>query len=147
VLTELSPAHHPHQTGLYWGLTRVNGRDFFRQRGGDHWRRVELRAVTAAADEVAWLTVYDLLGADGSALLARRNAGHCANPPAGICSKLSWTAEALVDVTVGEYNYGGLFLRMPWREGRTAQVIDSNRQRDERADQQRAILGRCGPAD
>ena len=25
VLTEYRPAHHPHQTGLYWGFTRVNG--------------------------------------------------------------------------------------------------------------------------
>src|SRR5689334_16883384 len=26
VLTEVSPAHHKHQTGLYWGFTNVNGR-------------------------------------------------------------------------------------------------------------------------
>jgi len=26
VLTEDKPAHHPHQTGLYWGFTRLNGR-------------------------------------------------------------------------------------------------------------------------
>ena len=25
VLTEYSPSHHPHQTGLYWGFTRING--------------------------------------------------------------------------------------------------------------------------
>ena len=25
VLTEYSPLHHQHQTGLYWGFTRVNG--------------------------------------------------------------------------------------------------------------------------
>ena len=24
-LTEYSPGHHKHQTGLYWGFTRVNG--------------------------------------------------------------------------------------------------------------------------
>lgn len=24
-LTQYSPGHHPHQTGLYWGFTRVNG--------------------------------------------------------------------------------------------------------------------------
>ncbi|MEQ8881036.1 MAG: DUF6807 family protein, partial [Cyclobacteriaceae bacterium] len=26
VLTEYSPSHHKHQTGLYWGFTRVNDR-------------------------------------------------------------------------------------------------------------------------
>ena len=30
VLTEFSPGHHKHQTGIYWGLTRANG-DRFRQ--------------------------------------------------------------------------------------------------------------------
>jgi hypothetical protein len=29
VLTEYSPGHHKHQTGIYWGYTRVNGRDYF----------------------------------------------------------------------------------------------------------------------
>src|SRR5262245_61384122 len=40
VLTELSPAHHRHQTGIYWGLTRVNGRDYFTNPGAGFWRRV-----------------------------------------------------------------------------------------------------------
>ena len=38
-LTENSPAHHPHQSGLYWGFTRLNGRDYFHNRTGDYWRR------------------------------------------------------------------------------------------------------------
>ena len=25
ILTEYSPGHHKHQTGLYWGFTRING--------------------------------------------------------------------------------------------------------------------------
>ena len=29
VITEYSPGHHKHQTGIYWGYTRVNGRDYF----------------------------------------------------------------------------------------------------------------------
>jgi hypothetical protein len=36
VLTEDRPAHHPHQTGLYWGFARLNGRDYFHNPGGDH---------------------------------------------------------------------------------------------------------------
>ena len=31
VLTEYSPGHHKHQTGIYWGFTRLNGRDYFPQ--------------------------------------------------------------------------------------------------------------------
>ena len=30
---------------------------------------------------------------------------------------LTWRGEAQRDVTIGKYDYGGLFLRMPWREG------------------------------
>ena len=44
VLTEYSPGHHKHQTGLYWGFTRVNGRDYFHHPGGDYWRRVSAKA-------------------------------------------------------------------------------------------------------
>ena len=40
VVTEFSPEHHKHQTGLYWGFTRVNGRDYFHNPQGDYWRRV-----------------------------------------------------------------------------------------------------------
>ena len=40
VLTELSPAHHKHQTGLYWGLKQVNGRDYFHNPGAGFWRKV-----------------------------------------------------------------------------------------------------------
>ena len=29
ILTEYSPGHHLHQTGIYWGFTRINGRDYF----------------------------------------------------------------------------------------------------------------------
>lgn len=38
-LTEFSPGHHKHQTGLYWGFTRVNGRDYFHNNKGDSWLR------------------------------------------------------------------------------------------------------------
>ncbi len=32
-LTESSPEHQKHQTGLYWGLKQVNGRDYFHNPG------------------------------------------------------------------------------------------------------------------
>ena len=73
VLTELSPGHHKHQTGLYWGFTRVNGRDYFHHPGANYWRRVSVNVLTAearsAGDPVQWQTVYDLLGDNGEAIL------------------------------------------------------------------------------
>ena len=52
---------------------------------------------------------------------------------------LEWRGEAKTDVTVGKYDYGGLFLRMPWREGMRAEVVNAARQRNERAEGQRAM--------
>ena len=52
---------------------------------------------------------------------------------------LEWRGEAKTDVTIGKYDYGGLFLRMPWREGIAGEVVNAARQRNERAEGQRAM--------
>ena len=52
-LTEYSPGHHRHQTGLYWGFTRVNGRDFFPHPGGDYWKRRGVKVLEARASRCA----------------------------------------------------------------------------------------------
>jgi len=58
--------------------------------------------------------------------------------------ELEWTGEALTDLTIGEYADGGLF-RMPWRAGMEAAVASNARQRDARANGQRAAPGRRRP--
>ena len=65
VLTEYSPGHHKHQTGLYWGFTRVNGRDYFHNPTGDYWRKVSAEIVQDTGTSVQWRTVYDLLDETG----------------------------------------------------------------------------------
>ena len=42
-----------------------------------------------------------------------------------------WNGEAKTDVTIGKYDYGGLFLRMPWRKGINGEVVNAARQRNE----------------
>ena len=73
VLTEYQPAHHLHQTGLYWGFTQVNGRDYFHHPEGTHWRRVSaliLKPNSTPTDlNVRWQTVYDLLDEAGEPIL------------------------------------------------------------------------------
>ena len=69
VLTEYSPEHHVHQTGLYWGFTRVNGRDYFHNPQGDYWRRASAGVIEGKDDEVRWQTVYELLDASGNPVL------------------------------------------------------------------------------
>lgn len=47
VLTEFSPRHHKHQTGLYWGFTKLNGRDYFHNPSNGYWRRLSSQPVIA----------------------------------------------------------------------------------------------------
>ena len=139
VLTELSPEHHRHQTGLYWGFTRVNGRDYFHNRGPDYWRRVSATVLQASGDEVRWQTVYDLLDEAGNAVLRETQRWSLREHDGRFELDLTWRGEARADVTIGKYDYGGLFLRMPWREGIRGEVVNAARQRNERAEGQPAM--------
>ena len=138
VLTEVSPGHHPHQTGLYWGFTRVNGRDYFHNPGAEYWRRVSATVTQASGDEVRWQTVYDLLDASGNAVMTETQRWSMREQNGRFVLDLEWRGQAKTDVTIGKYDYGGLFLRMPWREGIKAEVVNAARQRNERAEGQRA---------
>jgi putative membrane-bound dehydrogenase-like protein len=141
VLTEDSPAHHPHQSGLYWGFTRLNGRDYFHNRKGDYWRRVSATVLESGDgdDAVRWQTVYDLLDASGAAVLTETLRWTMKETNRTFVLDLEWKGEARTDVTIGRYDYGGLFLRMPWRQGIAGEVVNAARQRNERAEGQRAM--------
>ena len=39
---------------------------------------------------------------------------------------LEWKGHADEEITVSKYNYGGLFLRMPWKRNILAETINSN---------------------
>ncbi|MCH2114731.1 MAG: PmoA family protein [Pirellulales bacterium] len=142
VLTEASPDHHPHQTGLYWGFTRVNGRDYFHHPQGDHWRRVSATVLKAVAqgehDSVQWETVYDLLDEDGTAILRESQVWTMREDHGTYVLDLKWTGHAKTHITIGKANYGGLFLRMPWHDGVEGAVRNSNRLMGPQAEGQRA---------
>jgi putative membrane-bound dehydrogenase-like protein len=139
VLTQFSPDHHPHQTGLYWGLTRLNGRDYFHNPGAGYWRRVSSEALIPSGEEVKWRTVYQLLGEDGKPVMIETQLWSMRDFGDRYLLDLEWTGQAVTDLTIGEYAYGGLFLRMPWEKTLAASVINSNRERDQRADGKRAV--------
>ena len=144
VLTEFSPSHHQHQTGLYWGLTRVNGRDYFHNPTNGYWRRVSSNALITQGAEVKWSTVYHLLDATGQAIMAETQTWTLRDSGDRYLLDLEWQGEGLIDLTVAKYDYGGLFVRMPWRAGMEGGVVNSNRQRNDRATGQRAIWADVG---
>lgn len=164
-LTEYSPGHHKHQTGLYWGFTRVNGsgapidtvkkyfyqkdglpemqekigRDFFHHPDGDHWRRVSFSVLKAEGAEVSWQTVYNMLDKDGKAIMQETQLWSAKEKDGKLLLGLEWQGKAITDITIGEFDYGGLFLRMPWKEGIKGEVVNAARQKNEKAEGQRAM--------
>jgi putative membrane-bound dehydrogenase-like protein len=143
VLTEYQPAHHPHQTGLYWGFTNVNGRDYFHKPGDTHWKRIGaivLKPESTPTDQnVKWQTVYDLLDEDGGSVLRETQVWSMREQDGRYILDLEWKGQAFKDVTIGEYDYGGMFLRMPWEVGTDARVFTSARDADQKAEGKRAV--------
>ena len=163
--TEYSPGHHPHQTGLYWGFTRVNGepmdketlrqwfyrrdkpediaravgRDYFHNPGADYWRRQSASLVTESGPEVKWQTVYDMLNADGKAFMTETQNWTMRVDGDRYLLDLEWSGEAHTDVSINEMSYGGMFLRMPWHKDIAGEAVNAARQQGAQAEGQRAM--------
>lgn len=138
ILTEFSPAHHKHQTGLYWGLKKVNGRDYFMNWREDYWRRISARVILERGAKVKWQTAYDLLDENGIAFLTETQTWSVQQVDGKYFLDLEWRGEAKRDITMEKFYVGGLFLRMPWHQGIDGEVINSEGQRNNDAEGQRA---------
>jgi len=138
ILTEFSPEHHKHQTGLYWGLKKVNGRDYFMNWKEDYWRRVSARAVEMNGPQVKWLVVYDLIDETGNVILTETQIWSLHEKGGKLLLDLEWRGEAKTDVKMEKFYVGGLFLRMPWHKGIDGGVINSEGKKNNEAEGQRA---------
>lgn len=112
ILTEFSPGHHKHQTGLYVGHTRINGKDYFHNPGNGYFVRNRLDEPKADGKRATWSFAYELNGKALPALVETQT-WTLEDRGAAFVLDLEWTAEAIEDATVGKYDYGGVFLRMP----------------------------------
>jgi hypothetical protein len=137
IVTENAPDHHPWQHGLYIGLNDVNGVGFWSEglhpvRGpaGDGGFDSRLVAEpTVDADGVArWSVATDYLDLDGVAMLADRQDWSAVSTTQRLELDLTWSLHAQRDLTFGEYEYGGLFLRMPYRAETGGKAVDSEGQ-------------------
>lgn len=164
-LTEFSPDHHKHQTGLYWGFTRVNGtgiddeglkkwfydrnkpkniqqqigRDFFHNPGEGYWQKVSSEIIIDEGEKVKWQTVYHMLDESGDPLLQETQTWTCREHNNTYLLDLEWNGKAIQDITVNQFDYGGLFLRMPWKKGVEGKAINAARQINEQAEGKRAM--------
>lgn len=137
VLTEYSPGHHKHQTGIYVGFLKVNGRDYFHNRGSDYFRRRALD-FKSTSQGVVWNSTYEWLDAKKDALLTETQAWHFRDFQQSYLIDLAWTAKAHVDVVFDKYDYGGLFIRMPFKNQPGSQAINSAGQVNSKAEGQKA---------
>ena len=137
-LTEFSPAHHRHQTGLYWGLKKVNGRDYFMNWREGYWRKVSASVIVQQGTTVKWQTTYDLLDEDTTIILTETHSWSMKQVDKKYILDLEWRGVAKKDVTMEKFYVGGLFLRMPWREGIDGQVINSEGKVNGEAEGQKA---------
>ncbi|MCP4846340.1 MAG: hypothetical protein GY899_00135 [Verrucomicrobiaceae bacterium] len=138
-LTQFSPGHHKHQTGLYWGLTRVNGRDYFHHPGDGYWKRISARVEKAKGEQVTWTTVYDMIGKGANPVLRETQKWTMRSADTShVILDLEWQGAAMENVTVSRYNYGGLFLRMPWKKGIRAQALNAAGHRNQKGEGKRS---------
>jgi len=134
ILTEKSPNHHKHQTGIYWGFTSVNQRDFFHNPGADYWRKVAVNILEEEGENVSWQTVYEMLDSLGKPLMTETQTWTLKTQGEHYMLDLEWRGQAQQDITIGKYDYGGLFVRMPWKEGMSAEITNTARQINEMAE-------------
>ena len=183
VLTEYSPLHHQHQTGLYWGFTRVNGdnalvptdslstwfyhrsflpakegqdklarspekinlikkgvgRDYFHNVGGQYWQLDSATVLKASGDHISWQTVYNMLDDQGKKLMIETQRWSMHIVDGQYIIDQEWFGDAVEEVVINEFGYGGMFLRMPWQEGMPAEVINASRQKNQAAEGQKSI--------
>jgi hypothetical protein len=144
VITQYRPEHHPHQTGIYWGLKLVNGRDYFMKWQGDYWRRVSASVSGEKGRQVKWQTVYDLIDEKGSTTLTETSNWSLQEKDGRYLLDLEWRGQARTDITFGKFYVGGLFVRMPWHKGTAGEIVNAAGQHNMDIEAQRAIWADVG---
>ncbi|MEF2243702.1 MULTISPECIES: PmoA family protein [unclassified Paenibacillus] len=143
ILTENAPPHHPWQHGVYTGLNDVNGIGFWAE--GIHndpkdgsFRPFPLTQATAEANRVMWKVEADWLDPSGAVMLKETQNWVLKDHGNTYFLDMEWSLHAATDLTFGQYPYGGLFLRMPFRDETGGQAINSEGQLNGKAEGQRA---------
>jgi len=143
VLTENEPPHHLWQHGLYVGLNDVNGVGFWEEgiRGNETDGTFHPKALSEAkvdGNRASWTVVSEWRSPSGEAMLQETQAWRFVDLEERYELDVDWTLEGRMDLTFGEYGYGGLFLRMPYRKDVGGEGVNSEGQGREEAEGQRA---------
>jgi hypothetical protein len=129
-LTEDAPTHHPWQHGLYVGLNDVNGVGFWtegiqRSPTDGTFHPDPLLPPTVNREYVSWSVVTEWRAPNGEPLLTETQSWTLRDALTTISLDLRWTLTATVNLRFGNYPYGGLFLRMPYRPETGGSILTS----------------------
>ena len=120
-LTENQPGHHLWQHGLYVGLNDVNGVGFWTEGLNNSQERDgtfhphPLAPPTITDNRAEWDVITDWRSPDGKPMLTETQKWAMEDRGDSLTLDLEWELRAATDLRFGQYSYGGLFLRMPWR--------------------------------
>ncbi len=141
-LTEDSPWHHPWQHGIQTGFHGVNGCDFWLDPGQhpEHLiGTIEPSAPRVSGTEPPCWTIEAIWRhADGNLLLTEQQIWSLLEADELLFLDLNWTLQAIPDVQIEQHSYGGLFIRMPFRRGSGASVLNAVGRQDDDTEQQAA---------
>src|SRR4029453_2351411 len=134
-----APGHHPWQHGLYVGLNAVNGVGFWKENAADgtfHPEPMEPPQEREAG--VGWQVHPAWRSPGGEPLLTERQEWTFHDAGETYTLDFDWQLRADTDLTFGQYAYGGLFLRMPYRAERGGTALNSQGQQNGAAEAQHA---------
>lgn len=144
-VTEDAPDHHPWQHGLYVGFNDVNGAGFWHEGmhphvsdddGSFHPRIVG--SATASGSTARWSVESEYRDKAGAALLCETQQWTFTDHGDHYVFDLVLTLHALTDLTFGQYDYGGLFVRVPYRRELGGRAYNSHGRENGEAEAQRA---------
>jgi hypothetical protein len=129
VLTDDKPSDHVHQHGIFTGLHKVNGVDFWHEKEGKQ-RFSRLLDVQSGADRAGWRSLTEWVGTAGAVVLHEEQqiTVYAPDSPAYYVVDFEWTLRPVGKaITFGRYDYGGLSVRMKFDPKR--QHLNSNGER------------------
>lgn len=131
-VTENAPAHLPWQHGIYVGLNDVNGIGFWtegllpeRNHLDGTFDIRESVALNSSAHAAAWQVRTRYREPVGSGVLDETQTWTLNDTGNSYSLDLDWTLTGIVDVTFGQWHYGGPFIRVPFREEVGGTVLTS----------------------
>ncbi len=139
IFTEDAPPHHPWQHGLYTGFNLVNGIGFWKESAEDGTFDPALVGTPEANGSTARWSLENAWNApNATTVLVERQDWTLHDEDSTFDIELAWSLRAVVDVEIGQYMAGGLFLRMPYASDTGGRAVNSEGQRNGDAEKQRA---------